>query len=414
MNGLAICSGIGGLDLGLKIACPEYRTVCHIEREAYAVALLVKRMEEGWMDQAPVWSDLSTFDGTAWRGRVDIVHAGLPCQPYSTAGQRKGDKDERYIWPDFFRIVSEVQPPMVFLENVPGLLAWFQSIGEELCSLGYEFEAGLFSASEIGASHKRQRLFILAHSQNYRRSWWQREEHLLREGIISRDQRGDGGEVRSQVVQLRPDVAQPISPGAGNQSGEIKGETRKPTVRQGDREISPGRTFPTNFPPGPGEREAWAAILQRWPELAPAVADHQSGKQSEQSAMDGKKPFAGTSGGGQLWGTSEGTDINRRVAETVETEHRRDLGDSDQPKRRGRSETERCQDSTLQPSKEPNSQETQPAVRGMANGISSRVDQLRALGNAVVPVVAAVAFVTLSLNSRDKAAIFRRHGLERR
>jgi len=164
MNGLALCAGIEGIGLGLKIACPEYRTVCYIEREAYAAAVLVKRMEEGNLDQASVWDDLATFGGKPWRGYVDIVTAGLPCQPYSVAGRREGDKDERYIWPEFFRIVREVQPSLVFLENVPGLLAWFRPIGEELSGMGYQFEAGIFSAAEVGASHQRKRLFVLAHS----------------------------------------------------------------------------------------------------------------------------------------------------------------------------------------------------------------------------------------------------------
>jgi DNA (cytosine-5)-methyltransferase 1 len=214
-NILSICAGIGGLDLGIRIAVPDARTVCYVEREAFAIAILAARMADDSLDEAPVWADLGTFDGKPWRGVVDCIAAGLPCQPYSVAGQRRGDKDERYIWPDFFRIVSEVQPAVVFLENVPGFIAWFRPVGEELCRLGYELEAGLFSAAEVGASHQRERLFVLA----------------------------DAG-------------------GAG------LAERREPEL-VGQCQAAE-RDCP-DFRPGPGERDEWRRILERWPKVEPAV-----------------------------------------------------------------------------------------------------------------------------------------------
>src|SRR3990167_8778450 len=93
VNGISLCSGIGGLELGLKIALGDaYRCVCYIEREGYAAATLVARMEDKALDSAPIWDDLATFDGGPWRGKVDIVSGGFPCQPASTAGRRKGKK----------------------------------------------------------------------------------------------------------------------------------------------------------------------------------------------------------------------------------------------------------------------------------------------------------------------------------
>lgn len=91
--GLSLCSGAGGLDLGLAIACPGYRAVGYVERETYAAAILVARMEDATLDPAPVWDDLATFDGRPWRGAVDVVTAGYPCQPFSVAGKRKGSDD---------------------------------------------------------------------------------------------------------------------------------------------------------------------------------------------------------------------------------------------------------------------------------------------------------------------------------
>ena len=116
--GLSLCSGAGGLDLGLTIAIPGYRTVGYVERETFAAATLVARMEDAALDQAVIWDDVATFDGQPWRGAVDLVSAGYPCQPFSVAGKRLGTEDPRHLWPHVARIIGEVEPPFVFLENV--------------------------------------------------------------------------------------------------------------------------------------------------------------------------------------------------------------------------------------------------------------------------------------------------------
>jgi len=97
--------------------------VAHVERDPFAAAVLVARMADQALDQAPVWDDLRSFDGRPWRGRVDLVTAGFPCQPWSAAGRRQGIEDDRWLWPDVARIVAEVGPRLVLLENVPVLLA---------------------------------------------------------------------------------------------------------------------------------------------------------------------------------------------------------------------------------------------------------------------------------------------------
>ena len=124
-TGIELCAGVGWLGLGIELACRhlgiEYRTVCHVERCSYAAATLVARMEDSALAAAPVWDDIESFDGRPWRGRVDCVSAGFPCQPWSVAGQQRGRADERWIWPHLVRIVREVEPGIVVLENVPGL-----------------------------------------------------------------------------------------------------------------------------------------------------------------------------------------------------------------------------------------------------------------------------------------------------
>ena len=161
--GLSLCSGAGGLDLGLAIAIPGYRAVGHVERETFAAATLVARMEDASLDQAVVWDDVGTFDGRPWRGAVDIVTAGYPCQPFSVAGKRLGTEDPRHLWPHVARIIGEIKPPFVFLENVAHhLRLGFPEVASGLVGMGYRLAAGLFTAAEVGAPHRRERLFILA------------------------------------------------------------------------------------------------------------------------------------------------------------------------------------------------------------------------------------------------------------
>lgn len=167
VNVLSICSGAGGLELGVRLAVPESRAVCYCEREAYACAILAARMRGGLLDEAPIWTDVTSFDGNPWRGVVDIIVAGFPCQPFSTMGKRGGRKDKRYIWPHITRIIKESEPSIVFCENVPRLLdLGFDSIRDELRDMGYACEAGVFSAAEVGASHLRKRLFFLAYAKS--------------------------------------------------------------------------------------------------------------------------------------------------------------------------------------------------------------------------------------------------------
>ncbi len=120
LNELALCAGIGGISLGFKRARLA-RTVCHVEWDQFCARVLQSRMADGRLDDAPIWDDVRTFDGKPWRGRVDVLSAGFPCQPFSQAGEQRGTADERHLWPDVIRIIREVGPGVVVLENVAGL-----------------------------------------------------------------------------------------------------------------------------------------------------------------------------------------------------------------------------------------------------------------------------------------------------
>lgn len=200
MNGLAICAGVGGLELGLSIAVKDYRTVCYIERESFSAATLVARMEGQSLDTAPIWDDLTTFDSKQWLGKVDIISAGFPCQPWSVAGAKKGTEDDRWLWPSIARIIREVEPNLVFLENVPGLLTGgLEHVLGDLAEMGFNAEWGCISAREVGASHKRERVFILAYSRSRSGSSRQGESRVLNQQGKKRIQGLDSGPSQSMA-----------------------------------------------------------------------------------------------------------------------------------------------------------------------------------------------------------------------
>ena len=165
---LSICSGVGGIELGFKLAEPSSRTVCYVEIEAFACEILARRMEEKRLDAAPVWTNLKTFDGKPWRGKVDCITGGYPCQPFSVAGKKLGTNDPRHLWPDIKRLITEIEPPICFFENVSNhLRVGFEEVANDLRQLGYKIKTGLFAAEEVGAPHKRERLFILAYGDSF-------------------------------------------------------------------------------------------------------------------------------------------------------------------------------------------------------------------------------------------------------
>ena len=162
---LSVCSGIGGLDLGVG----KYfnaSVVGYVEREAFCLAHLVHKMEARELDPGPVFSDLADVPWGRLRGLVDIVAAGVPCQPFSEAGKRRGRDDERHLWPRFRDGLEELLPAVVVFENVDGIAHGpdpvLLDVLRDLERLDYRVEAASVSAEEVGAPHRRRRWFALA------------------------------------------------------------------------------------------------------------------------------------------------------------------------------------------------------------------------------------------------------------
>ena len=167
MNELALFAGAGGGILAGKLL--GWRTVCAVEREPYAAGVLLARQNDGFLPPFPVWDDVCTFDGRPWRGIVDVVSGGFPCQDISVAGKGAGIDGERSgLWGQMFRIVCEVRPRYVFVENSPALTG--RGLGRvlgDLASVGFNAEWGVLGADDVGAPHKRERIWIVAVSNDY-------------------------------------------------------------------------------------------------------------------------------------------------------------------------------------------------------------------------------------------------------
>ena len=162
MRELALFAGAGGGILGGKLL--GWRTVCAVERDAYAAQILAQRQNDGILEPFPIWSDVQTFDGTRWRGIIDVISGGFPCQDISAAGKGAGIEGERSgMWKEMARIIGEVQPRYAFVENSPMLTTrGLGTVLADLAEMGFNAEWGVLSAADVGANHERERIWILA------------------------------------------------------------------------------------------------------------------------------------------------------------------------------------------------------------------------------------------------------------
>jgi DNA (cytosine-5)-methyltransferase 1 len=168
MNELALFAGAGGGLLGGHQL--GWRTVCAVEWNPYAASVLVARQNDRCLPPFPIWDDVQTFDGRPWRGRVDVVSGGFPCQDISVAGKGAGLDGERSgMWHHMARIIREVAPRFVFVENSPALtLRGLDRVLADLAAMGYDAAWGVLGADDAGAPHRRKRIWIVGELANAR------------------------------------------------------------------------------------------------------------------------------------------------------------------------------------------------------------------------------------------------------
>lgn len=190
MNELSLFTGAGGGLLGTKLL--GFNNIGYVEFNDYCQRIIQQRIKDGILDEAPIFGDIRTFisEGYAgsYQGMADIVTAGFPCPAFSVAGKRLGEHDERNMWPETLECIRIIKPKYAYLENVPGLLSsgcsndagwkeseslddwanrfvgYFGTILRDLAESGFDVRWRVLSAAEMGAPHKRDRVWIVAHN----------------------------------------------------------------------------------------------------------------------------------------------------------------------------------------------------------------------------------------------------------
>jgi DNA (cytosine-5)-methyltransferase 1 len=265
---MSLYSGAGGLDVAYKRCNPNAIPLVYVERDFEAATLLVDKMETGSLDKAPVWSNTNTLDSKPFVGKVDAIIGGFPCQPFSIAGRREGTEDERWLWEDIKRLVGEIRPRELFLENVPGLFrGGIQLVVGELSTLGYDARWITLRANEVGSPHRRERVFILAHSRHDARS-----TKLLgkREGETIVTGRGSTMADTSDNSVCDKVERNVVTEGSGRELEDTNGERLEGEVIEVTSDVTRSGRRPYEFPPGLTDPR-WEDVIRERPDLAPSI-----------------------------------------------------------------------------------------------------------------------------------------------
>ena len=292
-NGLSLCSGGGGLDLGLSLAEPGYHTRCYVELEEYPRQCLIAAQRAGYMAPAPIWDDLTTFDAKPFAGAFDTLIAGYPCQGESQAGKRLGKDDERWLWDDIARIIRELGDGLrwCFFENVRGhVTLGGETVLRKLSKMDFTVSAGIFSAEEVSASHERQRIFIVAYRNSDLAGAVEGQpdagtdggRHAGRGGgttldhpAISRcDDEGQrsGSEQQGRECLSGSECSQLAD---ASQPG-LQGREQRRSLEERHGPVASGSTAQLRgsflFPPGPRDMDAWYEVIANAPHFAPSLS----------------------------------------------------------------------------------------------------------------------------------------------
>ncbi len=331
MNELALFAGAGGGILGGHLL--GWRTVCAVEWEPYAASVLVARQNDGLLPPFPIWDDVQTFDGRPWRGSVDVVSGGFPCQDISVAGKGAGiDGARSGMWGHMARIVGEVRPRYVFVENSPALLT--RGLGRvlgDLAALGYDCRWTVLGAGDIGAPHQRDRFWLVARrSQDVSHAW-------SYERLERRQQQSQGAGEAGVLADTQG--------GESRQSPEWQGG-QSACRRGGDC----GRTE--------AARREDVAHADSVRELQPQGSQCQKRRRAGDSGHEARHP--------------------------------------DSPRLEIRQSQRSNPRQELQAIERADWWQSEPDVGRVAHGVAARVDRLKAIGNGQVPLCAATAFRLLT------------------
>lgn len=227
---ISFCSGYAGIERGLDLAGINHRVIAYVEIEAFAIANLVSKMESGQLPAAPVYTDLKTFPSELFRDAVDIITGGYPCQPFSAAGKRLGEKDPRHLWPYIREHIYTIQPARVFLENVEGHISMgLSSVISDLEEDSYGATWGIFSAREVGAPHQRKRVYVLGYSEH--------------DGSLATTERGSTEEASTDNKEGQESSCESEEASQSHSGGDLQAGEMADTSNEGLQGSSVARNF---------------------------------------------------------------------------------------------------------------------------------------------------------------------------
>ena len=421
LKGLSLFTGYGGLDRGIKRAIPEYETIAYVEIESICAFNLAKAVEANTMDKGPIWTNVATFDARKFRGCVDVITGGFPCQPFSVAGSANGTEDPRHLFPHVERIAKETNAGMLFLENVPGLRSTLtmdyapkfkekivsylegtrQRMGRKIATklwerilnkfgrsallyvvsrlefLGYKVEWGIFSASEVGAPHQRKRLFILAIKQDCEQSGRSicladpDSEHRSDKQVRGESTLSTTGSLETGEESGNPESI--LLQGREARQGEIQS-------RRTGNESEPKLGNPKHIGPPTSTKQGGTRKT---------IPNHESGKNAaSEFEGTGETGKLANSSNKRLQGYSEYKKNDKKGWEESNG-HTAKKSSNLWPARPGQNQYEWEEPRTI------TNQEFESSLGGSIDGYKFRTDLLRMLGNGVVEQTAELAFRTL-------------------
>jgi len=366
---VSLFTGIGGLDLAAEWA--GFRTVLQVEKDAKARAVL----EKHWPNVKRL-EDIREVTAESVREPVGVVSGGFPCQPFSQAGKRAGTEDDRYLWPEMLRVIQCLKPRWVVAENVSGLLSIdgglvFESVLSDLEGAGYEVLPLHYPAASVGAPHKRDRVFILAHSRYAEPPGRHKDQGRSKARQDSRHEVGNVSTPRGST-----DASNTNDPDGWRRAIRQAGRNGKPGIHGAEGSI------------GNANRDRESSV----PEYA-EVAER-SGDASDSSDPEGRRGAirqAGRNGKPGIHGKEW------FVADGLEPGLERHARNGERGRQPGRQQAQ-----ARGPVAESGVRDgrvwwaTEPLVGRVAHGVPGRVDRLKQLGNAVVPQQAYPIFRTIA------------------
>ena len=363
---ISFCTGYGGIELGLEMVGRPHRILAYVEIEAYAIARLVEKIEKGEVAPAPIFTDLKSFPAEMFRGCVDLVTGGYPCQPFSQAGKGLAEKDPRHLWPFLLKHINAIDPIRCLFENVEGHVGrGLEQVIGDLEGAGYEATWGLFSAAEVGAPHRRKRVFIMADTERNGFS-----PYTFLGSIEASPGQEPSGKEQSSDVAGTSDTATAESALADSDSG-LPDRAEQEILSGGDAVERSG--FEMGDPNELRESEQERIIEDIWGwTLNTSKAGRVAGLgDSERAGLEG---FSDENG--------EGSERRQSPERPVAAPACGAIGAW--PSGYGEKQHEAEEPRTIE----------LPVGRA-ANGSATRVDRLRMLGNGVVPATAAKAWLCL-------------------